>query len=97
MRVRKSGRLLYAFVTLAAAIVAVVAFNEGSWLAFVCAILLIAVAGYPAVSGRDPLSTSAMVPEWMRTMEHRTLPAATAPGEHPGRGASRPSPEESRP
>ena len=83
MRLRKSGRLLYAFVTLAAAIVAVVAFNEGSWLAFVCAILLIAVAGYPAASGRDPLSTSAMVPEWMRTMEHRTSGAIPAQRERP--------------
>lgn len=97
MRLRKSGRLLYAFVTLSAAIVAVVAFNEGSWLALVCAILLIAVAGYPAASGRDPLSTSAIVPEWMRTMEHRTLPPAMAPGEREGRSAARGSPEERSP
>lgn len=94
MRLRRSGRLLYGFITLAAAAIAVAAFTEGSWLAFVCAVLLIPVAGYPAASGRDPLATSALVPEWMRTMEHRALPTAGAPGEHPAPDASRPLPEE---
>lgn len=75
MRLRKSGRLLYAFITLTAAYLAVTSFNDGSWLAFVSAALLVAVAGYPAATGRDPLATSAMVPEWMRTMEHRAPPA----------------------
>lgn len=81
MRLRKSGRLLYAFITLTAAYLTVTSFNDGSWLAFVSAALLVAVAGYPAATGRDPLATSAMVPEWMRTMEHRAPPPAMMDGQ----------------
>ena len=63
------GRLVYLVLTLANLAVASGALSRGEWLGAGLGLLLAALFGVPAATGRDRLAAAAPYPRWLGTRE----------------------------